>query len=119
MIHRGDLYYITLNKKKRGQIGHILTKERPALVISNDGNNCFARTVNVIPLTSSFSASRVPYHIMVRGFGLNRTSYAVCEQISTIDVTELKAEKYIGTITDDNLLRKIVNGVITQIGCSA
>jgi mRNA-degrading endonuclease toxin of MazEF toxin-antitoxin module len=56
---------------------------------------------------------------MIRGFGLSRTSYVVCEQISTIDITELKAEKYVGTITDENLLSKIVNGVITQIGGSA
>lgn len=113
MIHRGDLYYVMISKKKSG---HILRKVRPVLVISNEYNNCFANTANVIPITSSTSSARMPTHIPIEGFGLDHASYVACEQITTINISKLKEHDYIGRVDDQNLLQRIVNGVIEQIG---
>jgi len=113
LVHRGDIYYVMINEGKRG---HVMHKERPVLIISNEYNNCFANTVNVLPITSSATSSKLPSHILIQGFGLSRESYVVCEQITTIDVRDIHQEKYVGTVDDENLLRKIINGVITQIG---
>lgn len=113
MIHRGDLYYVIINAEHRG---HILNKKRPVLIISNEYNNCFANTVNVIPITSSTSSARMPTHIPISGFGLDHQSYAVCEQIMTVDKKLITGNNYIGTVDDENLLQRIVNGIIEQIG---
>ena len=79
---RGEIYLVSLDPT----VGAEINKTRPALVISNDINNQFSRTVTVIPITSNVKKV-YPFEVAISSAesGLLKNSKAKCDQIRTVD----------------------------------
>lgn len=93
-IKRGDIWYI--------ESGYSTGSEQrsgcPAVVVSNDRNNQFSSTVEVIYLTTQPKRD-LPTHVTI--VNLSRESTALCEQITTI-LTE-RLGTYKGRVTTEEL----------------
>lgn len=88
---RGDIYYIeggysTGSEQRAG---------RPAIIVSNDMNNEFSSTVEVVYLTTQ-PKKDLPTHVSIRS--LSRESTAICEQITTVSTERIGS--YAGCVTD-------------------
>ncbi|MBG9693340.1 hypothetical protein ABD91_20305 [Lysinibacillus sphaericus] len=98
-IKRGDIYIADLSgaiaSEQKGE-------ERPVLIIQNDVGNRFAPTVIVVPLTTKCKRE-LPTHFKLEAgkTPVNQTSYAICEQIRTIDKSRLKG--YVGKVREEDL----------------
>lgn len=90
-IRRGDIFYVTRNYQEEGSEQHA---GRPAIIVSNDINNANSTTVEVVYLTTQPKAT-LPTHCTITS--TNRTSTALCEQVSTIHVDRL--DSFIATAT--------------------
>ena len=90
---------------------------RPVLVISREQINQLLPVVNVIPLTSRKSASRVIYPnevLLPAGVaGLRVDSIVLCYQIRTLDKSRL--ERDWGKLDDANLRRRILEAIRFQL----
>jgi mRNA interferase MazF len=90
---------------------------RPVLVISREQINQLLPVVNVIPLTSRKSATRVIYPnevLLPAGTGgLRVDSIALCYQIRTLDKSRL--ERDLGALVDDNIRREIQQAIRFQL----
>ena len=90
---------------------------RPVLVISREQINQLLPVVNVIPLTSRKSASRVIYPnevLLPAGVaGLRVDSIALCYQLRTLDKSRL--ERDWGELDDANLRRRILEAIRFQL----
>lgn len=109
-MKRGEIYYI---KNDFGQIGHEIKKDRPAIIVSNDGYNEKSGMVTVVYLTRTPREDLLS-HVTIRSTG--RTSEALCEQISTISAS--RVNRYIGTVTDDEM-RRIEAAIQIHLAMSA
>ena len=87
---RGEIYYIT----RTPTIGSEQQAGRPAIIISNDKNNVYGNTVEVVYLTTQ-PKTDLPTHVTIRS--TQRQSTALCEQIWTIDTS--RVTDYVGTCT--------------------
>jgi len=90
---------------------------RPVLVVSKERINQLLPVVNVIPLTSRKSASRVIYPnevLLPAGVaGLNVDSIALCYQIRTLDKSRL--ERDLGKLVDLNIRQEILEAIRFQL----
>ena len=80
-------------------IGHEVKKTRPCVVLSPDEMNTVLKTVIVAPITSTDRA--IPTRVLLRSTpdsGLANDSYAMLDQIKTIDKT--RVIKQFGTVSD-------------------
>ena len=68
---------------------------RPCIIISNDKNNFFAPCVNVVPLTTQ-SKNPLPTHCIIQSS--DRTSFALCENITTVSKGRLL--QYLGSLNE-------------------
>lgn len=112
------------NRPKHGQIwmchihaseGSIQNGYRPVFVLSNNKNNTYAPTVNVIPLTSKMNKRKLPVHVELWDFeqyGLQKPSTLLIEQMTTVAIVDL--DVCIGEITDPETLRKITGAMSVQ-----
>ncbi len=91
--------------------------KRPVLVISREQINQALPVVNVIPLTSRKSASRVIYPnevlLPLGAAGLKVDSIALCYQVRTLDKSRL--ERSIGEVTNTDLRQEILNAIRFQL----
>ena len=92
IIKRGEIYLANLGNRD----GSIQSGIRPVLIISNDINNKFSPTVNVLPITSR-AKNNIPVHVNV-GYseGLSQESTLLTEQMVTVNSSQL--EDYIGKV---------------------
>ena len=97
-IKRGDIFYAKLNG-----IGSVQCNVRPVMILSNDLNNKYAPTLQVCPLTSKVK-NNLPIHFYLEGFGLNKKSTFLAEQLTIIDKTQLVSDK-IGSVDEITLKR--------------
>lgn len=81
-IKRGEVYYIyrTDVEGSEQQAG------RPAIIVSNDMNNMYSDTLEVVFLTTQ-EKSDLPTHTIIRS--TKRESTALCEQINTVSINRL------------------------------
>jgi len=90
---------------------------RPVLVISRERINELLPVVNVIPLTSRKSPSRVIYPnevLLPSGVaGLKVDSIALCYQIRTLDKSRL--EQDLGELVDASLRQKVLEAIRFQL----
>jgi mRNA interferase MazF len=90
---------------------------RPVLVISRERINQLLPVVNVIPLTSRKSSSRIIYPnevlLPARVAGLTVDSIALCYQIRTLDKHRLEQE--LGELVDVNLRQEILQAIRFQL----
>ena len=97
-IRRGDIFYAKLNG-----IGSVQCNVRPVMILSNNLNNKYAPTLQVCPLTSK-NKNNLPIHFDLEGFGLNKKSTFLAEQLAIIDKTQLVSDK-IGSVDEFTLKR--------------
>ena len=97
-IKRGDIFYAKLNG-----IGSVQCNIRPVMVLSNDLYNKYAPTLQVCPLTSQLK-NNLPIHFDFQGFGLNKKSTFLAEQLTIIDKTQLVSNR-IGSVDEFTLKR--------------
>lgn len=107
-IRRGDIFCAELIGKGSQQTGL-----RPVIVYSNNTNNMFSPTLNVIPLSAELKDLCV--HVLIEGCGLKEPSMALLEQLTTINKTQIKYK--IGKLTLD-YMRKIDKAADIQLGRS-
>lgn len=93
-------------------------KARPALVVSPDSRNQLAGDVIVVPLTTTLR--RAPTHVEIpRGEGgLDATSMAKCEQISTVDKRFLLTGPFADRISEAHM-RAVERAIQRAIGIPA
>lgn len=106
-ILNNNIYWCDLPKYSNT----ILYKRRPCIVISNDIQNKFSKTVNVIPITSNLKRMELPCHVMVdagREYGM-----AKAEQILTIDKENVKCHIKPLDIREE---KEVKCALLTQIG---
>lgn len=106
-VMRGEMYYI---HEDYSTVGSEMRAGRPAIIVSNDINNEFSTTVEVIYLTTK-PKKELPTHTRVRSCSLSST--ALCEQITTIDKTRIG--DYRGQITDEEM-HELENAILVSLG---
>lgn len=88
---------------------------RPVFILSNNKNNTYAPTINVIPLTTKMNKRNLPIHVVLRNYekyGLKRPSTMLVEQITTIPSMYL--DKRIGNVEDAETLKSIWQAIMIQ-----
>jgi len=92
-VSRGDIFYADFNPAQGSEQGGV----RPCLIVQNDVGNLHSPTVVAVPLTTNTSKNRLPTHVRIpRSCGLEMDSFALAEQIRTIDKSRLGS--YVGRI---------------------
>lgn len=94
--------------------GSVQSGYRPVFILSNDKNNTYSTTLNVIPLTSKMN-KRLPVHIELwnyQEYGLKTSSTLLVEQITTVTVESL--DVCLGKITDKEILNNIRKAISIQ-----
>ncbi len=92
-MHRGEIFLVNLDPAKSGEAN----KQRPAVVVSNDGANISAERsgqgiITVVPVTSNIT--RVyPFQVLLPAelTGLAVDSKAQAEQVRSISINRLGA----------------------------
>lgn len=98
-----------------GKDGSIQTGYRPVYVLSNDRNNTFSPTLNVIPLTSKLNKRNLPIHVILwdyERYGLRKPSTLLVEQITTVAADQLDMK--VGEIRDMETLNQIYRALEIQ-----
>ena len=89
-IKRGEIYLVDLGAQK----GSIQSGKRPVIVVSNNMNNKYSPTVNILPITSQ-NKNNIPVHVNIGvESGLSEESTVLTEQVVTINKTQII--KYVG-----------------------
>lgn len=94
--------------------GSVQKGERPVLVVSNNLNNRYSTTVNIIPMTSKEKAD-FPAHVYIsepEKCGLPWPSTILAEQITTIPKEWLGNR--VGEL-DEHMMRKVGEAISIQI----
>lgn len=95
-VKRGQIYLADLNPVMGSEQGGV----RPVVVIQNDSGNKYSPTVIVAAITSR-EKRPIPTHARLYANVLPRNSYALLEQIRTIDKSRLIS--YIGKVSDKEI----------------
>ena len=106
-IRRGDIFWVDIVPG----VGSVIQGRRPAVIVSNDLNNQHANTREVVYLTRNTGKKSMPTHTFV--ICGERVSLALCEQISTVSVSQLG--KFIGRCSEKEMYR-IDRCLATSIG---
>ena len=111
IIRRFDLYYANLSPVIGSEQGGI----RPVIIIQNDIGNYRSPTVIVSPLTAKGYKTPLPTHVLIpKKTGLKKYSFALLEQIKTIDKSRLL--HYIGRVNDYETKNQINNAIAVSLG---
>lgn len=99
IIKRGEIYWIYKGEYKP-PVGHMMDpgKGRPAIIVSNDIGNTAGLTAEIVYLTTA-PKRECPTHCIIESS--NYTSTALCEQITTIDTSQIG--DYIGMCTEEEM----------------
>ena len=95
-INKGSIVSVGLDPTK----GAEMKKTRPCVVVSPDEMNGVLKTVIILPITST--QKELPTRVLIRATptsGLVDDSYAVADQIKTIDKTRILSK--IGQVSPD------------------
>ena len=90
-MHRGEIYLVNLDPARSGEAN----KQRPAVIVSNDGANTSAErnghgVITIVPVTSN--VTRIyPFQVLMPAdaTGLDVDSKAQAEQVRSISVDRL------------------------------
>ena len=90
LIWRGEVYYVDLGQPVR----HEPAFRRPAVVVSVDIlNNGPGGLVVVVPITTASYGLRSHVELEPEDSGLNRISYARCDQLRVVSVERLSSRQ--------------------------
>lgn len=97
VVRRGDIFFVQKSWDQEGNEQHF---GRPGVVVSNDKNNFYSGTVEVVFCTTK-RKKYLPTHVLIDSTNIKST--VLCEQITTIDKGRLG--RYIGTCTPEEMDR--------------
>ena len=109
-IHRGDIFWI---RQDYNSVGSEIRKNRPGIIVSNDRNNTYSETVEIVYLTTA-EKKPMPTHIVVNAMG--KQSTALCECVYTVDKTRL--ENYYCTLTEEEA-KAVDDALLVSLGLAA
>lgn len=89
-IRRGDIYYI----RECAHTGSEMCGNRPGIIVSNERNNVYSSTVEVVYLTTQ-GKKQLPTHVPIQT--AKHPSTALCEQVTTVSKERING--YIGRLT--------------------
>ena len=72
-IHRGDIFWV---RQDYAAVGSEARKNRPAIIVSNDKNDTYSETVEIVYLTTA-EKKPMPTHVSIETMG--KQSTALCE----------------------------------------
>lgn len=107
MFYRGEIYYVLPEGCEIGSEQH---SGRPGIIVSNDQNNKYSSTLEVVYLTTK-EKKPLPTHIHIETARLPST--AICEQVFTVD--KLRMNDYVGKLTK-NEMSEIETGMLISLG---
>jgi mRNA interferase MazF len=106
---RGEIYLVKLP-------GHPSDKkDRPALIVSLDVRNRLANDVIVVPLSTTLRPAPTHVELAAGEGGLNETSMAKCEQVTTLDKSFLIRGPFAGTISP-SLMQEVEKAIERAFG---
>lgn len=109
--HFSEIWMCNLTNKD----GSVQTGYRPVFILSNDKNNTYSTTLNIIPITTKMNKRRLPVHVELwsyRQYGLTSPSTMLVEQIMTISIENL--DRCIGKVNDWETLNNINKAMFVQ-----
>lgn len=109
--HFSEIWMCNLTNKD----GSIQNGYRPVFILSNDKNNTYSTTLNIIPITSKMNKKRLPVHVELwsyQRYGLKTPSTMLIEQITTISLEHL--DKCIGKVSDRKTLDNVNKAMLIQ-----
>lgn len=95
--------------------GSIQNGYRPVFILSNNKNNSYSTTLNIIPITSKINKRKLPVHVELwsyQQYGLRVPSTMLIEQIMTINSECL--DRRIGCVSDYETLCSISMAMSVQ-----
>lgn len=107
----GEIWMCNLIEKE----GSIQNGYRPVLVVSNDKNNTYSPTINIIPITTKMNKRKLPVHVELwnyQRYGLTAPSTLMVEQTTTVALSSF--DKCVGKIADKNVLGDISRAMRVQ-----
>lgn len=107
----GEIWMCNLSENE----GSIQSGYRPVFILSNDKNNTYSTTINIIPITTKMNKRKLPVHVELwdyQKYGLKAPSTMMVEQTTTVAISSL--DKYIGKIFDKNILGDISRAIRIQ-----
>lgn len=107
----GEIWMCNLNVKD----GSIQNGYRPVFILSNNKNNTYSPTLNIIPITSKMNKRKLPVHVELwsyQEYGLKTPSTMLIEQIMTIPANYL--DRCIGSINNEDVLSNICKAMEIQ-----
>lgn len=107
----GEIWMCQLSDKG----GSVQYGYRPVFVCSNDKNNTYSETLNVIPITTRMNKRNLPVHVELweyEKYGLKAPSTMMIEQIATVSADCLR--KKLGSVDDHETLREICKAMSIQ-----
>lgn len=109
--HFSEIWMCNLTSKN----GSVQGGYRPVFILSNDKNNTYSTTLNIIPITSKMNKKKLPVHVELwryQRYGLKTPSTMLVEQIMTISIDYL--DKCIGRVSDSETLNSISKAMLIQ-----
>lgn len=106
---RGEIYLVRLPGQPKD------TKPRPALIVSLDVRNRLANDVVVVPISTTLRTSPTHVELPKGEGGLDQTSMAKCEQITTLDKSFLIRGPFSETISPIKMT-EVEKGIQRAIG---
>lgn len=114
MCSMGELYYAALPTIENSQVQQGV---RPVLIVSNNKANQYSPIITVIPLTCCLTKHYLPTHVNLIGYGLEKPSVLLAEQILSLDKKNLLSK--IGAVEDYDTLSKIKRAMSIQLSMVA
>lgn len=98
-MRRGDIVYVCNEDLKH--TGHEVTKNRPAIIVSNDLCNKYSPVIEVVFTTSARKSRLLPTHVVMHSTPYN--SIACCEAVYSVDKSRI--QKVIGFCSTSEILQ--------------
>lgn len=84
----GQVWLVENQNSPKTKRDHIQRKTRPMLIVSNNRNNYYAPTLNMIPLTSARNSIKGQYQLQYYWENSEYPQTVLCEQITTVNKTD-------------------------------
>jgi len=95
-MNKGDIYTMDLRGK-----GFVQKGLRPVVVIQNDMGNSHSPTTIIACITRKLKKPQQPTHVQISDEHMNVSGQILCEQIFTVNKTDLR--KFICTLTNEEI----------------
>ena len=109
MLKTGDVVWVKLHGDN-----HIQRGVRPAVIIQNNTGNFHSPTIEVAPMTSRQTKSKLPTHVRIpEGIaGLPKPSIVQCEGIRPVSKADIVG--YIGFMPDEYMAKISIAAIISM-----